>query len=127
MPAVNASEKPTRSRVRLILIGLIFAVVIGGITWQQIQKMRGSARNDTLPVLTTSATLVSKRKEIMAQPPGINPKNQIPPSTTFFASFRLPDSQTVEVQMDDAQFATLTEGEAGRLTYRGTRFLGFVK
>ena len=113
--------------MRLILIGLIFAVAIGGITCQQIQKMRGSARNDTLPVLTTRATLVSKRKEIMAQPPGINPKNQIPPSTTFFASFRLPDSQTVEVQVDNVQFTALTEGESGRLTYQGTRFLSFVK
>lgn len=111
----------------LILIGLFFAVVIGGITYQQIQKMRVSARNNTLPILTTSATLVSKRKDIIAQPPGINPKNQIAPSTTFFASFRLPDSQTVEVQVNDVQFATLTEGEVGQITYQGTRFLGFTK
>jgi hypothetical protein len=111
----------------LIIIGLFFAAVIGGITYQQIQKMRVSARNNALPILTSSATLISKRKDIIAQPPGINPKNQIAPSTTFFASFRLPDSQTVEVQVDNVQFAALTEGEQGRLTYQGTRFLGFVK
>jgi hypothetical protein len=111
----------------LILIGLFFAIVIGGITYQQIQKMRVSARNDSLPILTTRATLVSKRKDVIAQPPGINPKNQIAPSTTFFASFRLPEGQTVEVQVDNVQFAALTEGEAGQLTYQGTRFLGFAK
>lgn len=111
----------------LLLIGLFFAIIIGGITYQQIQKMRVSAHNDTLPVLATSATLISKRKDVIAQPPGINPKNQIAPSTMFFASFRLPEGQTVEVQVDNLQFAGLTEGEQGRLTYRGTRFLGFIK
>ena len=111
----------------LILFGLFFAVVVGGITYQQIQKMRLSAHNDAQPVLTTNATLASKRRNVIAQPPGINPKNQIAPSTTFFASFRLPDGQTVEVQVDNVQFATLTEGEAGQLTYQGTRFLGFTK
>jgi Protein of unknown function (DUF2500) len=110
-----------------ILIGLVFAAILGTVAYQLIRKARQSSRNDALPVLTAPATVSGMRTNTIAQPADINPKYKVEPSTKFFARFRLHDSQSLEFELSNEQFAPLAEGQQGTLTYQGTRYVGFEK
>jgi len=110
-----------------ILIGLVFAAILGTAAYQLIKKTRQSSRDDSLPVLTALATVSGTRTNTITQPADINPKYKVEPSTKFFATFRLQAGQSLEFELSNVQFAPLAEGQQGTLTFQGTRYLGFEK
>jgi hypothetical protein len=110
-----------------ILIGLIFAAILGTAGYQLFKKARESSRNDALPVTAVHATVSATRTNTIAQPAELNPKYKIDPVTKFFVTFRLSEGRTVEFELSSQQLAPLTEGQQGKLTYQGTRYLGFEK
>jgi hypothetical protein len=110
-----------------LIIGLIFAVILGTAAYHLVKKSRQSARNQGLPVLTAPAIVASKRSTAIAPPTEINPKYKVDPSTKFFARFQLEDGRTLELEVNNVQFAALNEGDHGKLAYQGTRYLGFAR
>jgi len=110
-----------------LIIGLIFAVILGTAVYQLVKKSRQSGRNKALPVLTAPAIIASKRSTAIAQPADISPKYKADPSAKFFATFQFEDGRTLELELNNVQFASLKEGDQGKLAYQGSRYLGFAR
>ena len=48
-------------------------------------------------------------------------------STTYYATFQVASGDRMEFQVPRREYGFLVEGDRGRLTFQGTRFLGFER
>lgn len=83
-------------------------------------------KNNNSPRLTVPATVVSKRTNITHHHNG----NNVGPyrtSTTYYAAFQVESGDRMELQLDGSAYGLLAEGDKGKLTFQGTRFLGFER
>jgi hypothetical protein len=46
-------------------------------------------------------------------------------STTYYVTFEVESGDRMELKMTGEQFGLIAEGDKGRLTFQGTRYLGF--
>lgn len=77
--------------------------------------------NEAAPVVRVDAMVVSSRKRVARRrQAGVDP-------STYMVTFEEPSGDRLELQIRGLYMADLTEGVQGLLTYRGTRFLGFVR
>ena len=104
---------------------LIASVVVKGVAqW---------SKNNNSPRLTVACVIVDKRTETMMQ--------QMPVAgdasgahgyhtttdTTHFVTFQVESGDKIEFTVSGSEYAQLAEGEQGKLTFQGTRYLGFEK
>ena len=69
--------------------------------------------------LTVEATVVAKRERTW--------RNQNHHGTTYYATFQVESGDRMELPMRGTDYGMLAEGDRGRLTFQGTRFLGFER
>ena len=48
-------------------------------------------------------------------------------STRYFATFQVESGDRMELQMSGQDYGMLVEGDRGRLTFQGTRYLDFQR
>jgi len=96
-------------------------MVMGAAEW---------GKNNNSPVLTTDATIVAKRMAV-SRHNHINHNNHAmnhhSESTTYFLTFEVPSGDRIELKVKDKEYALLTEGDVGKLTFQGTRYKSFVR
>ncbi|MBY0009741.1 DUF2500 domain-containing protein [Paenibacillus typhae] len=105
----------------------IFLVVMIGIV--AVSAGRGLfqwSRNNSSPLLTIPARIVSKRSEVRQQQ--LQDDNQSSrTSTTYYLTYELQDGERMEFKVDGSEFGMSAEGDRGLLTYQGTRYHGFQR
>lgn len=47
--------------------------------------------------------------------------------TSYFVTFEVESGDRMEFCVDGSQYGMMVEGDNGKLTFQGTRFLGFVR
>ena len=47
--------------------------------------------------------------------------------TRYFATFELEKGTRLELEVNDYEYGMLAEGDQGKLTFQGTRYLGFER
>ena len=82
--------------------------------------------NNNSPRLTVPATVISKRTNITHHHNGNN-VGTYHTSTTYYAAFQVESGDRMELQLDGSAYGLLAEGDKGKLTFQGTRFLGFER
>ena len=83
-------------------------------------------KNNNSPRLTVPATVVSKRTNITHHHNG----NNVGPyrtSTTYYAAFQVESGDRMEFHINGQQYGMLVEGDHGKLSFQGTRFLNFER
>lgn len=48
-------------------------------------------------------------------------------STSYYATFQVESGDRMELHVSGAEYGMLAEGDTGKLTFQGTRYLGFVR
>ncbi len=48
-------------------------------------------------------------------------------STTYYATFEVLSGDRLEFMIRDTEYGQLVEGDVGKLTFQGTRYLGFER
>ena len=83
-------------------------------------------RNENSPRLTVEAKIVCKRSDYRRT---MSNKNQVYSGsrTNYFVTFEVESGDRMELELDGCQYGLLVEGDKGRLTFQGTRFLGFER
>ncbi len=112
----------------IVVIG--FFVVIGLIIAHSIQGARQWKRNNDSPILTVDATLVTKRTDVHHHHhhhTGDTHHHMSTSSTTYYATFEVLSGDRLEFTVRDTEYGQLVEGDAGKLTFQGTRYLGFER
>lgn len=112
----------------IIVIGFIF--VFGTIIVRGVKGARQWKRNNDSPVLSVSATVVAKRADVSYHHHhhhDMNTVNHTTSSTTYYVTFQVESGDRMEFDVRDTEYGLLVEGDAGTLTFQGTRYLGFER
>ena len=111
--------------VFLCILGVFAAVAIRGIaTWTQ---------NNHSPQLSVSARVVSRRTEVshhsfanggdVTGARGYSTNS----STWYYVTFEVESGDRMEFSVNGKEYGLLAEGDSGKLTFQGTRYLSFVR
>ena len=85
-------------------------------------------KNNESPVLTVPARIVTKRTAVHQYTNGAGPDTVTnDTSTTYFATFEVESGDRIEFPVKGTEYGMLAEGDQGRLTFQGTRYLGFER
>ena len=107
---------------------VIFTVMFVGIFIMFIvTAVRGIGRwhkNNNSPRLTVDATIVSKRMDVTHHHNSTTRTNSS--STWYYATFQVASGDRMELSIPTKDYGYLVEGDHGKLTFQGTRYLSFV-
>ena len=107
---------------------LVFVLVIGLFIYAVVQAIARKQKNDASPRLTVLARVVSRRQEVTHHARNMNDGVYHTSSTTrYFVTFQVESGDRLELQLDGSEFGMLAEGDEGRLSFQGTRFLDFQR
>ena len=110
------------------IIFLVFIFIIGVIVVSAIQGAQQWKRNNDSPVLTVDATVVTKRADVRTHhDTGTDNFNHTSSSTTYYVTFEVASGDRMEFKVRDNEYGLLVENDAGKLTFQGTRYLGFER
>ena len=109
-----------------LAIFILFAVTLvkGAAQW---------SKNNNSPRLTVACVIVDKRTETTThQTPVAGDASgalgyHTTTNTTHFVTFQVESGDKIEFTVSGSEYAQLAEGEQGKLTFQGTRYLGFER
>lgn len=112
-----------------ILFFLVFFLIIGVFLATMIRGIGQWHKNNQSPRLTVEATVVTKRTNVSRHHHhnGAGHMGHTSTSTTYFVTFQVASGDRMELRMDGYQFGLLVEGDRGKLTFQGTRYLSFER
>lgn len=110
-----------------VLFFVVFALVIGGFLFTLIRGAAQWHKNNESPRLTVDASLVSRRTEVIRHHHGGADHIHHTTSTRYYATFEVESGDRMEFSVSGQEYGLLAEGDEGRLTFQGTRFLGFER
>ena len=112
-----------------IMFTLAFLLVFGLILVTVINNLRQWNKNNHSPRLTVPATVVSKRTNVSHHHHnhGTGHVGHTTSSTSYHVTFQVESGDRMELSMAGQQYGLLVEGDRGRLTFQGTRYLGFER
>ena len=100
-----------------ILFLLMFGLVFGTVVATLVRKGKQNHRNSNAPRLTCDATVVAKRTKVWGEHS----------HTVYYATFQFESGDRLELEIPHNRFGYLVEGDRGKLSFQGTRFLGFER
>lgn len=107
---------------------LVFVLVIGLFIYAVVQAIARKQKNDASPRLTVLARVVSRRQEVTHHARNMNDGVYHTSSTTrYFVTFQVESGDRLELELDGSDFGMIAEGDEGRLSFQGTRFLDFQR
>lgn len=113
-----------------IVFLLIFALITGIILLQFIRGLSQWFYNNSQPKLAVNATVIAKRTNvtsaIQSNTSDISMHNHHV-HTSYFVSFELDDADRKEFLVSGKDYGIIVEKDIGKLTFQGTRFLGFTR
>ena len=105
---------------------IVFAFVIGTFIFTAVKGIAQWNKNNNSPQLTVEATVVTKRTSVSHHHHDVgNGASHTTTSTSYYVTFQVESGDRMEFHVKSFDYAMLVEGDCGRLTFQGTRFLGF--
>lgn len=96
---------------------IVFALVLGIIIATIVQNARKNRKNDNSPRVSSEATVVTKRTQVRGDHA----------HTWYYVTFEFESGDRLELEIPHSRFGYLVEGDRGKLTFQGTRFLEFER
>ena len=84
--------------------------------------------NNKSPRLTVDATVVAKRENVSEDHHHHEDGHvHTTYSTTYYVTFQVHSTDRMELVVSGSEYGMMVEGDYGRLSFQGTRFLGFER
>ena len=111
-----------------IMFSIVFIIVIGMCVVTSIKGIVQCNKNNNSPRLTVPATVVAKRTNVSHHNhAGTNGHHHHSTSTTYYVTFQVESGDRMELHLSGHEFGMLVEGDKGKLSFQGTRYLGFER
>lgn len=113
-----------------LIIAIGFIVILGIIIYRVVQGAQRWKRNNDSPVLTVNARVVTKRADVSHYHHANTTNNAMDmgySSTYYYVTFEVASGDRMEFHVKNTEYGLLAEGDAGKLTFQGTRYLGFTR
>lgn len=112
-----------------LMFGITFAIIIFAI----IRAVSQNAKNNNSPILTVDATVVTKHVSVSHHNSAV--AGDITGAhgfhTTYFnhyyVTFQVESGDRIMFSVNANEYGMIAEGDVGRLTFQGTRFLDFQR
>lgn len=101
----------------------VFLLVLGIIIWQLVQQTRQNRTDRRSPRLTVPATVVSKRTDLVRR----GSQSQMQMRSLYYATFQVESGDRLELRLEGTDYGMLVEGDHGKVSFQGSRFLGFER
>lgn len=112
---------------------IMFVFIVGMFVFTMIRGIREWNNNNQSPRLTVDAIVVAKRTDVsrhhhanagdMTGAHGYHTSS----STTYYVTFQVESGDRMELHVSGREYGMLAEGDQGRLSFQGTRYLGFER
>lgn len=110
----------------IVILGFIY--VFGVIIVRSIKGVQQWNKNNTSPVLTVDAMVVAKRADVSHyHHVGSDNMHHSSSSTRYYVTFEVASGDRMEFQTKATEYGLLVEQDKGKLTFQGTRYLGFER
>ena len=104
-----------------ILCVVVFFMALSALVVYLFQNFSQWQRNRMAPRLSVGADVVSKRSDTCI-PRGDQP----PASGEYFVTFEMEGGDRMELRLPGQDFRRIAEGDFGKLTFQGSRYIAFV-
>ena len=106
-----------------IMFPLMFFLVFGIFIFAFVKGISQWNKNNNSPRLTVDATVVSKRNQVSHH----HHDNHTTHSTSYYVTFQVESGDRMELHVNGSEYGMLVEGDYGKLSFQGTRYLGFER
>ena len=107
---------------------IVFVLVIGLFIVNAVRGISQWNKNNNSPRLTVPATVVAKRTNVTRHHHGgANGHHHHHTSTSYYVTFQVESGDRMELHVAGTEYGLLIEGDLGKLTFQGTRYLGFER
>lgn len=108
-----------------LLFIVAFVTILGMILVTFVRELSQRNRNNHSPRLTVEAAVVAKRQSFSSHRSG--GEMHTTTSTRYFATFQVESGDRMELRLSGTEYGQLAEGDTGKLSFQGTRYLGFER
>jgi uncharacterized membrane protein len=109
-----------------ILFTIIFFAVFIVILMAIIKSTAQWNKNNHSPRLTVPATAVARRTYVRHSTHNTD-HMYTSTNTMYYITFQVESGDRMEFQVPDYEFGMIIEGDYGKLTFQGTRYLSFIR
>lgn len=114
---------------------IVFLLIIGMFVVMLVKGIGEWGRNNQSPRLTVEAVLIAKRTNVsyhhhhhpnagdITGSHGFHTSSSA--STSYYVTFEVESGDRMEFSVSGRDYGMLVEGDQGRLSFQGTRYLGF--
>jgi len=111
-----------------IMFFIVFGLAISTVLISLIKGVKEWKKNNHSPRLTVPATVVTKRTDVTRRRSGgNNGHHHYHTSTNYYVTFEVESGDRMELHLSGPEYGLLVEGDKGRLSFQGTRYLGFER
>ena len=110
-----------------IMFSLVFVLVFGTFVVIAVKGISQWNKNNHSPRLTVPATIVAKRTNVSRHHNHGTGMHHTTHSTTYYVTFQVESGDRMELSVAGHEYGLLVEGDRGKLTFQGTRYLGFER
>ena len=108
-----------------VMVPLMFVLVFGLMIVTLVRGIGEWNKNNHSPKLTVPVTVAAKRSDVHRYPVSTGKAQTMHTSTSYYATFQVESGDRMEFEISDMEYGMLAEGDRGRLTFQGTRYLSF--
>lgn len=106
----------------------VFVIVIVMFVVTAVKGLSQWHSNNQSPRLTVEAEIVSRHEDVSVHHHNTGDgMDHVSHSTTYYVTFQVASGDRMEFQVPRREYGFLVEGDRGRLSFQGTRFLGFER
>lgn len=112
-----------------VMFAIVFTLVIGMFIFVIVKGISEWNKNNHSPRLTVDAQVVAKRTNVSHHHHSNtgNSGFHSGTSTTYYVTFQVESGDRMEMHVSGSEFGMLVEGDQGKLSFQGTRYLGFQR
>ena len=111
-----------------IMFFIVFGLAISTVLISLVKGVREWNKNNHSPRLTVPATVVTKRTDVTRRRSGgTNGHHHYHTSTNYHVTFEVESGDRMELHLAGPEYGLLVEGDKGKLSFQGTRYLGFER
>ena len=108
-----------------IMFFLVFGLVLCVFVFTFVRIIGEWFQNNNSPRLTVPAKVVAKRTNVSRHKNASGHGHHT--STSYYVTFEFESTDRLELRMSGHEFGMLVEGDIGKLSFQGTRYLGFER
>lgn len=99
---------------------IAFVFILGTIIVMVVKNIATWNKNNNSPRLTVEAKVISKRTAVSHHHNSMS-------STRYYVTFQVDSGDRMELHVTGLEYGMLAEGDEGKLSFQGTRYLSFER